>query len=95
VSAISEPSKSRSSIRIRSRAPGVAFDPPGRRVEGADKALGQDCLDIFQRGVAYQVEQFGHAGLAQLDQGRFGRVRPDVFKRGGLDSNAVSEVEKA
>jgi hypothetical protein len=64
---------------------GVAFDPSRRRMEGADQRLAEDRLNILERGVAHEVEKFGHAGLAQLDQGRLRRMRPHVLERRGLD----------
>lgn len=61
----------------------IAFDPPGRRMEGADQGLSQDGLEILQRGVRDDVDQLGHERAPELNQGVFGRKRTSLVQGSG------------
>ena len=61
----------------------VALDPSGRRMKGADQGFSEHGLEILQRRVREDVQQLGHKGAPELEQGFFGRVRATVAERCG------------
>ena len=64
-------------------AVGIPFDPPDRRVEGADQGLAQDRLIVLQSRVGDHVHKLSHERAPELDEGLFGRVRTNISERGG------------